>query len=300
LNSRSPRAGDASQSAVSEVNFWRPGGPRAFRALQLGEPLLFKTHAPSNRLVGGGLFSGFAALHVSEAWDLYGTANGVATAAEMRQRVGYYRRRALAAGEDPLIGCILVRDVSFLPLDQTADPPPGLRPSVVQGKSYETDAPATAHYFETLAARLYTPVAGGVWRWDGPMHGDPAVASHRLGQHAFQAVVLDTYQRQCAITGNRVRPVLQAAHIRSVEDGGQHRTDNGLLLRSDVHILYDRGYLAVDTDYRLRVSPRLLQDFGNGDEFYARAGQRIALPSKRIDRPGRDFLEYHLDNHFLS
>jgi hypothetical protein len=46
-------------------------------------------------------------------------------------------------------------------------------------------------------------------------------------------VVLDAYHRRCAVTGTHIPPVLQAAHIRPVEHGGEHRLDNGLLLRSD-------------------------------------------------------------------
>jgi putative restriction endonuclease len=47
-----------------------------------------------------------------------------------------------------------------------------------------------------------------------------------------------------------------------VAEGGEHRLDNGLLPRSDVHTLFDRGYLAVDSRHRLLVSPRLHEDFG--------------------------------------
>jgi putative restriction endonuclease len=75
---------------------------------------------------------------------------------------------------------------------------------------------------------------------------------------------------------------------------------NGLLLRSDVHTLFDRGYLGVDPTYRLRVSPRLREDFGNGDRFYAQAGQLVALPEHRADRPQREFLEWHLDEIFKA
>jgi putative restriction endonuclease len=50
--------------------------------------------------------------------------------------------------------------------------------------------------------------------------------------------------------------VLQAAHIRRVREGGTHGVDNGLLLRSDVHTLFDRGYLTVTPAYQLRVSRR--------------------------------------------
>jgi hypothetical protein len=83
---------------------------------------------------------------------------------------------------------------------------------------------------------------------------------------------------------SRIRPALQSAHIRPVASGGKNRLDNGLLLRSDVHAMFDGGYLGVDPAYRLRVSPRLRDEFGNGEQFYAQAGQLIALPEHRIDR----------------
>jgi putative restriction endonuclease len=104
-------------------------------------------------------------------------------------------------------------------------------------------------------------------------------------------VVLDAYHRRCAITGEKIRPVLQAAHIRPLPAGGEHRLDNGLLLRSDVHTLYDRGYLGIDLRNRLLVSPRLRQEFDNGAELYALAGRSVAVP----DRPNRAYLEWHLD-----
>lgn len=92
--------------------------------------------------------------------------------------------------------------------------------------------------------------------------------------------------------------MLQAAHIRPLPAGGQHRLDNGLLLRSDVHTLYDRGYLGVDPHHRLLVSPRLREEFGNGEQFYSQAGQAIALPERRADRPHPQYLEWHLDTVF--
>lgn len=50
--------------------------------------------------------------------------------------------------------------------------------------------------------------------WRRPVYGDPRLTPQRLGQQAFQAVVLDAHRRRCAITGDRIRPVLQAAHIK--------------------------------------------------------------------------------------
>lgn len=67
---------------------------------------------------------------------------------------------------------------------------------------------------------------------------------------------------------------------------------------SDVHALFDRGYLAVDPRHRLLVSPKLRDDFGNGEAFYARAGHPITLPRRMVDRPARAALEWHLDEVF--
>jgi putative restriction endonuclease len=138
------------------------------------------------------------------------------------------------------------------------------------------------------------------WHDTGPVFGDPRLAPYRLAQQAFKAVVLSAYRGHCAITGTKIRPVLQAAHIRPVSDGGENRLDNGLLLRSDVHTMFDRGYLAVDPSYRLRVSPRLRDEFGNGEQFYAKGGQLIALPDRKPERPQREFLEWHLDEIFKA
>ena len=112
--------------------------------------------------------------------------------------------------------------------------------------------------------------------------------------------VLVAYGRRCAITGSKIQPVLQAAHIRPITVGGEHRLDNGLLLRSDAHTLFDLGYLGVDPGYRLHVSPRLREEFGNGEQFYERAGYPIALQTRRTDRPSSEFLEWHLDTIFKA
>jgi putative restriction endonuclease len=84
---------------------------------------------------------------------------------------------------------------------------------------------------------------------------------------------------------------------------GENRVDNRLFLRSDVHTLFDRGYLKVHPDRQtLLVSPRLRADWGNGEEFYARAatGEPIRVPARRADRPNHDFLEWHADAIFQA
>jgi putative restriction endonuclease len=222
----------------------------------------------------------------------------------MRRRIGRYRKKSIVGDEDPDIGCLFVRDARFFPEDVTAAPPPDFASNIVQSKGYDLAEKAARSYFlDLLQLLLAAPVEldfSEPWHRPGPVYGDPRLAPQRLGQLAFQAVVLDTYHRRCAISGTAIAPVLQAVHIRPVSVGGEHRIDNGLLLRSDVHTMFDRGYLGVDPGYHLQVSPRLRDDYGNGDQFYARAGQLIVLPERRANRPQREFLEWHLAEVFRA
>jgi len=77
---------------LDEVNFWKPGGETAFRALDPGELFLFKLHAPRNFIVGGGYFAHYSALPTSLTWDAFQTNNGAQTLEEMKARIGRYRR----------------------------------------------------------------------------------------------------------------------------------------------------------------------------------------------------------------
>lgn len=286
---------------LDEVNFWLPS-PTGFGALATGGLFLFKTHAPQNRLVGGGFLSDFRWLRVGEAWRIFGEGNGVASLEELRARIHHYRRDA--TDPDPLIGCILLRGTFFVEEEHTLPGPPNFAPNIVRGKRYPLEQ---GSYVEGALDHLLrhsqvrgvgddgrpTVIPGPVFR----EHPDLVFA--RAGQKGFQAAVTAAYDRRCAITGNHVPLVLDAAHIRPVSAQGQNRVDNGLLLRTDVHRLFDTGYLGIDPEYRLQVSPRLRTEFGNGDEFYARAGERIGVPERRADRPHRTAIEWHMDEVFL-
>jgi len=73
---------------------------------------------------------------------------------------------------------------------------------------------------------------------------------------------------------------------------------NGLLLRSDIHRLYDKGYVAVTQDYRFVVSGRLKNDFENGRSYYPLHGVEIHVPKSPGNRPDRAELQWHLGQRF--
>ncbi len=291
----------AARPEIREANFWRPYGGRQFKVLDPGEPFIFKTKAPDNFLVGGGIYEGFVSLPISRAWEIFGEGNGVESADRLIARIRSITRESREQIGDREIGCILLRDLHFVSADERIPTPSSFTRNTVQGRGYECpggdpviDAMAQVLLGQADAVDLFSGENAPL----GPTRGEPRLVTPRLGQGGFKALVEEAYGRRCAVTGHRILPTLQAAHVLPVASGGQHRVDNGILLRSDVHTLFDRGYLGVDDRYRLRVSPRLRSEFGNGEEFYSREGSVISLPSRVPERPSPDFLTWHLTHVF--
>src|SRR6185295_4966266 len=133
-----------------------------------------------------------------------------------------------------------------------------------------------------------------------PLEGAFFLTRRRLGQGTFQLLTLDNYRRRCAVTGEKALPTLDAAHILPVKEGGQHRLDNGLLLRTDIHRLFDKGYVTVTPDGRFLVSRRPKDDFDNGEPYLPFHGQRIWVPGDPASQPNRMALEWHGDSRFLG
>jgi len=124
-------------------------------------------------------------------------------------------------------------------------------------------------------------------------YGAPALVTPRLGQGAFRVAVTEAYARQCAITGGKVLPALDAAHIKPYSEGGFHTKSNGILLRKDIHSVFDAGYATVDDNFRFVVSKKVKEVFNNGEEYLRLHGSSIRLPSKKSDWPNADFLRWH-------
>jgi putative restriction endonuclease len=291
----------SAQPNLEEVNFWRPSG-KDFKALQTGELFLFKLHHPANIIVGGGFFARSLILPVGLAWEAFGQANGASTLAEVKARIGQYRHQPIGQFDNPPIGCILLAEPFFLSQDDWIEVPSDFAKNIVQGKTYSTETEVGQALYDQVADRLrrasgeisITPAVAAVVQ--GPRYGTPRPVAPRLGQGTFRALVTEAYNRRCAVTGERTLPVLEAAHIRPYGDGGEHALGNGLLLRSDLHRLYDGGYVTVDPiEHRLLVSGRIREEFENGRHYYALEGQRIAQPQPGFAPPDVNNLRYHAE-----
>lgn len=111
-------------------------------------------------------------------------------------------------------------------------------------------------------------------------------------------LVTDTYNRRCAITQERTLPALEAAHIRPFGDGGAHEAQNGLLLRRDIHSLFDAGYVTVTPDLHFEVSRRIKEEFDNGRHYYELHGQTIHAPEDALRRPDAEALRWHNEHAY--
>jgi putative restriction endonuclease len=277
---------------IDEVNFWQPSGSTKFRALSPGELFLFKLHSPRNFIVGGGLFAHFSALPVSLAWAAFEIKNGARSLPEMRRRIEKYRRQAGNHTQDYTIGCILLEQPFFFPEELWIPVPEDWAKNIVRGKGYETSTETGRQLWERVADGLQLSESA-VRDGEATRFGDPVPIRPRLGQGSFRVLVTDIYHRRCAITRERTLPVLQAAHIKPYAEGGGHDVRNGLLLRSDIHVLFDQGYVTVTPDLRFEVSRRIREEFENGRDYYALHGRAIHAPTKIESQPDPSLLSWH-------
>lgn len=115
-----------------------------------------------------------------------------------------------------------------------------------------------------------------------------AEVTRRQGQKPFRQALMSAYGGRCAVTSCRVVPVLEAAHILPYRGPHTNHVTNGLLLRADIHTLYDLGMVAVGEDYRVLVAPAL-----HGTQYVELHGQSLILPEDQALHPNLEALRMH-------
>ncbi len=289
---------------VDEVNFWypKPWGGR-FGVLSDGQPLLFKLKSPHNAIAGGGFFRHYIEWPLSMAWDAFGEKNGTPSRLEFWRRITRLRREHPRPGDDPTIGCILLVEPFFWPEELWIHDPPGWHRNIQRGQTYDLREGEGAQIWDMVRARMaQTRTKAGVGE-GGQLelasgYCDPALQRRRLGQGTFRALITDLYERRCAVTGERALPALDAAHIRRFADTQEHELSNGLLMRSDVHRLFDAGYVTVTPEYRLEASDAMRDDFNDGKNYLALHGREVWTPQGTDVRPDPEALRWHNERVF--
>ena len=294
----------AGRADVTELNFWTPSARRTFRAPQFS-PFLFKLRAPHNAVCGFAYFAQFSRLPDWLAWESFGLGNGCASFDEMRSRIAGIRARIRydeQTGCDE-IGCIQLVSPVFFSRDVWVPQPRDWQPRIQTPVKYDLEVGEGRRVWEACqaaAASRSSAVIGSELLLSGepgPRYGMPRLVQPRLGQATFRIAVLDAYGRGCAVTEEHSVPALEASHIRPYASEGPHEIRNGVLLRADLHRLFDTGYATVTPDLRLEISARLREDYQNGRSYYPLQGSRLKVPTAALHRPDKAFLEWH--NHHV-
>jgi hypothetical protein len=111
----------------------------------------------------------------------------------------------------------------------------------------------------------------------------------RQGQQLFRRRLLAAYATRCAVTRCTTQWVLEAAHITPYRGPKTNALSNGLLLRADIHTLFDVALIAIEPSrLRIRVSSRL-----DGSPYTVYDGKRPALPRQSAAQPSMAALEEH-------
>ncbi len=117
----------------------------------------------------------------------------------------------------------------------------------------------------------------------------------RQGQPKFRDLLLAAYEGRCAVTGCDAAEALEAAHIRPYLGKRTSVVTNGLLLRADIHTLFDRGLLGIDPTSMTVVVHECLAV----TEYGRLAGTSLGVPAAKKMGPSRKALQAHIREHSL-
>jgi len=114
----------------------------------------------------------------------------------------------------------------------------------------------------------------------------------RRGQHEFRQRLLHIYQR-CLVTGCNAEEALEAAHIQAYSEAGTFEVSNGLLLRADIHTLFDLGFLTIETSAMTVIIATALKHTVYGELH----GNKLQFPHGTEHVPNRHALDMHRYTH---
>jgi putative restriction endonuclease len=283
---------------TDEVNFWVPSA-RPRMHVEPGSLWLLKLHSPLNFIAGAGVFMHYSVLPLQMVWDAFGIRNGVPTLDAFRTAIMRHKR----AGADSWntdVGCAVLDQVVYLPRELWV---PCYTGSLVSYKHMASvdDQTIVQRVLRNLELTPSTSQVHEMPFYSPDYTPQYALREVRQGQGTFRVEVTDAYHRQCAVSREHSLPVLEAAHIIEWSDTHTNDVTNGILLRADIHKLFDAGYVTIDPDgYRFVVSKRLKEDYDNGKEYYLLHGTRILLPEDPNAWPNMERIKSHNSERFAE
>jgi HNH endonuclease len=263
------------------VAFWQPTPARPAR-IAPGERWYFK-ELGAPRILGYGEFVGWEQLSALELFGKYGAACGYASVPEL---VGAFRVFDPDVDEHTPIGNVILENFTPfdppLPLDNV-----NLKDLTVRFVYLEGPDPIASY---VAGLRPSAAIAPFTLRDSGLAKRVAAARKVRVGQAAFRRLLIDVYGPVCALTGPQLEETLQAAHIQPYVDAESNHLSNGLVLRADMHVLFDLGLVTLTADMHIRVSTALQ---GRAPLIEALHGTKAKLTSKLGLLPSPEAIGFH-------
>lgn len=232
----------------SKAAFWQPTPAQPGR-IKLGERWYFK-ELGAPQILGFGEYVGWEKIGVAELFSKYGAASGYASLDDL---VEAFRTFDTALNAEALVGNVILENFTPLsvPLSLSEIPLDDLSVRFI----YLPEAdPIAGHIAGVSKAGTVTPFK---LRDTAAAKRAAVIRKIRTGQSDFRKRLLETYGPVCAMTGPQIAETLQAAHIQPYVDAESNHICNGLILRADLHILFDLGFLTIDHSCVVRVSKKL-------------------------------------------
>lgn len=122
---------------------------------------------------------------------------------------------------------------------------------------------------------------------DGETEVVKVAKKNRIAPFSFRQDILLAYGK-CAITREKFHNVLEACHIEPYINEKSNHIQNGILLRSDFHKLFDDGFITITDDYRVTISPLIKSEY-----YQSFNGIKLLVPDNSSYYPSLKALEIH-------
>lgn len=264
----------------SYVNFWTPT-PTNTKDLKEGDRFYFMLQAPIDKIAGFGEFVRYENVTPELAWNKFGNRNGNALKPDFIKNIQMhidknsekYGKRNLDSYSYK-IGGIVLRNCEFWDEENYKDPEDHDISFLSQ--------PGTIKFFDQPDPFFKGDLdPSGFGLVNEPLGDKVYVVKFKNAKGGFKVKILEAYNATCCITGETMPELLEAMHIHKYVN----YTHNGVLLRIDIHRLFESNLIYIDKDYTVRVSSLVT------DEYYKNFdGKKINLPVSEQDWPSVEAL----------
>ncbi len=279
------------EKVVDDINFWTPT-PWNLKFNE-GDRWYFMLKSPIRKIGGGGYIKEYHNLTVEQAWNKYGIKNGFYSKDDFIRSLGKHKsKNSLNKNElegSTIIGCIILYGAVFLNDDQYIDLEDykeiSFSPNIVKYKKFNDDEDFILE--KVLKGEIYN--SDSEFKPVDPHTKKSKVISEnsrRDGQSEFKAALVEVYSGKCCITGESTPELLEAAHIQPYLSKKSNHLQNGLLLRTDIHKLFDKNLLYIDQGYRVHIS-----SFVNSGYYQELDGKVVSMPNHNKYYPSLSALE---------